>query len=398
MKKLITGSKENLLFLLFSVTGMLVAIFNNSLLANYFSLREFGSYQLLITYLGVLVIFNLTGFDAYIQKTHLKGDAQYFYHVLKRILPVALLLLLVLLLIVNILKFENRLVINLAFIITMVSIFDKLACVLEITRKFKYLRYVELLIKLTFLGLTYATILSNLSLETYLIGFSMLYLLQAMIKILLSLSLVGNSTLVNVSDRKSTDRDALKRVVSISYATIAVWIERLILGFMDPALLAIFSIGYLVPRLAKDNIKTLLKPTIFSWVGLPPKQFKHKLIKHTPMLLFFGVVAAGAICLLMQPFINLFFSKFEDSVLISQILSLQLVFVFLIYSMAAFLTYTEHTAKVNFIENTSNTLKLVLSVCLVPTFLIEGALLSVILSEGIRQFLYYNCFRKVTAD
>lgn len=391
--------QENILFLLFTIFGIVITIVNSTVLANYFSVENFGYYQLLLTFIGVLTIFNLTGYDIHIQKKLVIEEVAYFYYVLKNVMPISLVVILLVLCIAYMINFKYFTIFALALLFTAFSIFDKLFSLLEIKKRFKLLRYIDLSNKLIFLLLSIFVIYLKINLENFLYLFIGIYILILSSKILYSFYLVKFTyVLINNDDLKVFNIDAFKRTLSISFAILASWIERLVLGTLSPAILAVFSIAYLVPKIIKDNIKSVLKPTMFKWISLSDKEFLQKINKNKYKFLLMGLVVYIATVSLLRSFIELFYPKYDDSIFMAQLLSIPLISIFIVYVFATYILYSKHTHESNKVENITNSFKILLAVTLIPFFKIEGAVVCVIVPELLRQYMYYKIFQRVTHE
>lgn len=398
-EKVIKEYQENILFLSFTIFGIILLIANSTILAKCFSIEDFGYYQLLLTFIGVLSIFNLTGYDVYIQKKVLREEIAYFYYVLKNIMPLSLIGICFVFCISYIINYEHFKIFGLAVLLVSFSIFDKLFSLLEIKKEFKLIRYLDLSNKVVFLVLSICVMYFQINLENFLYLFVGIYITIISSKILYSFYLIKFNYLpIDNSDIKNFNNDAMKRTWSISFAVLANWIERLVLGALSPTMLAIFSIAYLIPKMIKDNIKSVLKPTIFQWVNLSNQEFLQKINTNKYKLLLMGFVVYIITIIVVSPFIGIFYPKYMDSINLSQILSIPLIFIFVAYVFASYIIYSQHTHESNKIENISNVLKIVCAVSLIPLYNLEGAVISAVVPELIRQYMYYNVFKRVTHE
>ena len=391
--------QENILFLVFTIIGIIISIANSTILANHFSVEDFGLYQLLLTFIGVLAIFNLTGYDVYVQKKILIEEVAYFYYVLKNIMPLSFIIMCLVLYISYTINFEHFNIFVLAILLMAFSIFDKLFSLLEIKKMFKLLRYIDLFNKMIFLILSIIVMYLQISLETFFYLFIGIYIFMVLAKISYSFYLIQYDYVqINKEDLKVFNKDAIKRTSSISYAVLASWIERLVLGLLSPAMLAIFSIAYLVPKMIKDNIKSVLKPTVFKWISLSNEEFLKKIDENKYKFLIMGMSVYIVTIILITPFIELFYPKYLDSIFLSQLLAVPLISIFIVYVFASYILYSKHTHEINKIENISNTLKIVFAIILIPLYKLEGAVISVVAPELMRQYMYYKTYKRVSNE
>ncbi|NOH55539.1 hypothetical protein F0266_21635, partial [Vibrio coralliilyticus] len=159
--------KENFIFLLFSVVSVLIGIGTTYLLSDYFSVDDFGKIQLLLTYIGVLSLFCLTGFDVVLQKQIFKEDDGFVFYLLKNIMPLSIVILAFFSLVAYIFLDDNTQLLLFACLVTSFSLFDKTSAILNSKLKFKAIRYIELSTKIIILLSVVILTSLNVNLEIY---------------------------------------------------------------------------------------------------------------------------------------------------------------------------------------------------------------------------------------
>jgi O-antigen/teichoic acid export membrane protein len=235
----------------------------------------------------------------------------------------------------------------------------------------------------------------EINVETFLESFVLLYVFIICIIIFYSFLIVkGRIVEITPSEQKEFNSVALKRTFSISYAILASWVERLVLGILSPTLLAVFSIAYMIPKMLKDNVKVLLKPTVFTWINLGKAEYLLKLKKYSIFLILVGILVVVVLNVLIYPFVKYIYPKYIDSILFTQFLSIQILFVFYIYVISNYLIYFNFSNGFNMIANKSNSLKIFLSMLLIPLFGINGAVFALLSTELFRQYSIYHYFKK----
>lgn len=370
-------------------------MFCNSLLSDHFDVYNFGKYQFLVTLIGIGAILRLDGFNIYIQK-ELKNDNIYILkNLISRVLPIIASIILIIIFLVNFFEFQDKLLFSCALIIIFLSLFDRINIILEIEEKFKKIRYIDLIHKFSFLLITSVTIYYQLDLDQFFKLFILVNSLFFLFKLILLYQLFYKYKMKNNSNTTLVLKESYFRSISISLAIITGWIEKLILGLLNPISLAIFSIGQLIPKILKDNIKVLMKPTLYK-IANDTTENNYKLIKKDYLIyIAFGFISFLLLNIIIEPFINIFFEKYTNSIIITRILSVQLILIFLVNILSYQILFSNKTKSVNKIENSTNILRIISGIILIYYFGLNGAVLSLVISEMLRQFYYISTYLKI---
>lgn len=383
--------RENIVFLIFSILSIILGLLTTYLLSNYFSIEDFGKLQLLLTLIGVFSIFNLSGFDIVIQKQIFNKNDNIVKYVLKKIMPLSLVLMTILLVIIYFVT-EYKDLLLFVFIITSITLFDKTNAILNAKLKFKELRYLELFTKIFLLLVAIISLILNIDILTYMIIFTFLSIFIIGIRFFVSYRYITNGDTAE-KDFNFIKSEGIKTSLSTAYTIIANWSERLMLGLIDPKILAIFVIGQLFPRVLKDNVKVLLTPTLNSWASQGFEHYKSMIHKYQIFLWIFGFSVYIVMYVMVDFIISNYFIKYEESILIAQLLAIPLIFKFVETMKMSAMALSHHTSSFNKINNISNTIKLILVVILIPLFGISGAVISIVIIELIRFFLANREFK-----
>ncbi len=75
--------KENILYLIYHVLSMIFTFSTIVVLSRYFSVEDFGIYQLVLTFVAVISILKLTGIDMVLQRMIIK-KIFYFINIYKK--------------------------------------------------------------------------------------------------------------------------------------------------------------------------------------------------------------------------------------------------------------------------------------------------------------------------
>lgn len=385
--------RENIVFLIFSILSIAIGLLTTYLLANHFSIEDFGKLQLLLTLTGVFSIFNLSGFDIVIIKQIFNKNDNIVQYVLKKIMPLSLMSMLIVLIITYFIT-EYKDLLLFVFFITSIVLFDKTNAILNAKLKFKELRYLELFAKIVFLGVAIISLSLNLNILTYITLFTVIVIAITGIRILISHKYVNNTDAA-IKNIDFIKKEGFKTSLSTAYTIIANWSERVILGIIDPKLLAIFVIGQLFPKVLKDNVKVLLTPTLGSWASQGFEYYKQMIQKYQLFLWLFGVVVYIIMYVMVELIISNYFVKYEESIGIAQLLAIPIIFKFVELMKMSAMALSHHTNIFNKINNTANTLKLLLAMSLIPTLAVNGAVISILIVEFCRFLLVSVEFKKI---
>lgn len=395
-KRKLLKRRENVLFGAFTILTMFVGILNVRLLSNHYTVEQYGVYQLLMTWVGVFSVAALPGYDTYLKRHLLAGEYQYMFYVYKRVIPFVLVVCLSIAVCVSFTSIEHRMIIVAAICIVCVMIFDKLNVLLSAELQFKKLRYFNLAFRLTFLLLTTYAIVRKIEFESYISLVILIYVINHLTRVVFVFRFIRVSpAAISRESIRSFNHGAIRNTMVTGYAILASWIERLILGAMCPSQLALFSIGALIPRVVKDNAKSFLTPTFYKWSKAGFNDQYLQIEKHSRKLLLIGVCFFVLIVTGSPILIAVLFQKYYESTRVAQVLSFSIIPIFIVYAMAHAMQMSKHIEKNNRVELISNTLKIICAFVFVPTLEMWGAVISVIVPELVRLFLYYYSFRRI---
>jgi O-antigen/teichoic acid export membrane protein len=377
--------KENIIFLLFSMINITIGLIATYLLSNYFSTEDFGKIHYLLTLTGVGAMFYLSGFDITIQKQIFNKNDEIVGYVLKKIMPLSLVLLVISVVILSVYVEKNIELILYATVIVAIGLFDKSNAILNSKLLFKQLRYLELFAKLMLLTLAISIVFYSYTVESYFIFFTIVSVFILLFRIFYTRKYL-NIKVSKEKDYQDIKEEGFKNTVSTSYGNLTNWSEKLILGILDVNLLAIFVIGQLFPKVIKDNVKVILIPTLNTWASKGFNHYTDMIRKYTLTLWLMGILMFLLIYFMVDIIISNYFIKYEESILIAQLLSITLVFKFVESIKMSSMALSKHTNIFNKINNITNTFKIILVSSLIPFYEIYGAVL-VILIVDIFKFL-----------
>ncbi len=389
--------RESCFFGGFALLGIGLSIVTAKLLADYLTAHQFGEYQLLGSYVGLLTIFSLSGYGVSIQKRIFANEDWYIGYFIFRVLPCSLLVLVIGGASFVVLSGDALLDTDLLFLALAVGvfrIFDHSAPILYAKLKFKEVRYLDLLSKLFWV----ITLVSVMSIEVGFTAILKLYVVYGIMFVLIKMVYAVRSLRSDLNwkiraiDRLAFHSEGMRTTLVATVAIAATHIERLILGILNPSLLALFFIGQVIPSAVKDNGKIFLIPILNTWAKSGSSVNQQNVWKYRYRFFWFGVLMFFGTVLGAPLFIGLLFQDYVEAVYISQILSIPLIFKFLDLGMASSMALGTQTKAFNDINLWVNILKIILGLVLIPVYGINGAIVSVLVFELTRGALVYHRF------
>jgi O-antigen/teichoic acid export membrane protein len=176
-----------------------------------------------------------------------------------------------------------------------------------------------------------------------------------------------------------------KMTVAALATTVGSRIERVILGAMDPRLLALYHIGELVPRRVKDQGKPLLVVPITQWARMERVYHVEGIKKHWWIFGGLGILAFGVLFFASEYLITLVFSaEYAEAVWITRMLSFSLIFTFLEMMMLSVAIYQGAEDLFQRIQSGSAVLRIVLILALLPLFSIAGVVAATLTVDLLR--------------
>jgi O-antigen/teichoic acid export membrane protein len=308
--------------------SILTALALNSILARSLIQTEYGIYQLAFSYLAITQIFTLPGMNTAIIKSVVKNYDKFVLLGLRRSFYGSFIGLILLIgggLLILILK-ENK---ELGYLLLLVGgifpifSFEKYDAVLVGKRKFALSRKLNIGVNISSLilvgGVAFFT--KNLFYTfTTACGVRMLF-------ILLGMYLVKDIIFSKANSIKAENKKYLsfawKQTLIVIWGIIGKHIEKVILGMLNPATLAIYHVGAMIPQRVKDNLKVLLGVPTTHWASKTKEENIYKVRKYWLLFGGIGSIVFLVIFLFAPAFIPfLFGSAYKNSVPIAIILSI----------------------------------------------------------------------------
>jgi O-antigen/teichoic acid export membrane protein len=385
--------RENLLYLIYHGFSMIFAFATVVVLSRYFTVEDFGIYQLVLTLIAVISILKLTGIDMVLQRMIIKKNSLFYKYIQKKYYTYLIIIWLLILFVALLLPFENKYYFLATFLIFPFILIERSAPILLGLLKFKENRELVLFQSFVLFIIAICGVFFKLSIEEYISLHLVIFALIQLFKFIISSKKLNKSNLSSEVDFEVTNenKDIIKTSFVNGYLTISVYIDRLILGFLDPKLLAYLAISQILPRMIKDNIKVFLTPTYFKWVNISDKNSIEKTIHYKWHFILVGLLFYLIIAISSEKFIMIFYGEsYSEAILMMQVLSIPVIFKFLESSISSSIVLIGEFDFYNKINIVFPTLKIILSICLIYFFSIWGAIVAIVSIELIKSiYLYY---------
>ena len=312
----------------------------NALLARVLGPEDFGNYQLLLAWLAIGAILGLPGFGVSILRAGLKDYDHFFWQALRYSLITAIAGACAVGAVAWVL-FESRLITQSTSILVGLVAFGILSAGLQHydnaligKRDYKSSRLLALLGAIINLILVSAVAYTTRSAEWVFTS----YLISRLIVSLVGLFLLKNRKVAGERNQ-AFERELLiqgTRQTAVNIFTItASRLDKIVLGSIDPIILAFYYVGTIIPMQLIANSKSILGVITAEWGAESSESNKNKLNHHGRVLFLFGLISCLALILLLPTIIPLAFgSSYLPAIEVGQWFSLIMIgsFWFAMYS------------------------------------------------------------------
>ena len=270
--------------LIFNIFSVLISIGFISYLTKVLPIDDFGRYQLFIAYIGIVGIFSLKGNNVVINKNLLAGKDYVFnntfWQTYKNVIKIFIALL-TLCAVLSIFYSNEKIHLFLIAILFLPLLgLEKYDPILYAKQKFITLRIFNL-INITLYAL-FAIALYEYTNNYLYIFFSMFFVKAVVIWFGLryAISLLHDNGKKYQSNSRSELKEGYKLSLLTFYNVGVSHIDKLIIGFIDFRLLAIYSIGVLIPLRVKDQLKLVLNVLLQNWGKAGEATYASNVIKY----------------------------------------------------------------------------------------------------------------------
>ncbi len=171
--------------------------------------------------------------------------------------------------------------------------------------------------------------------------------------------------------------------------------DRVILGSIDPALLAVYHVGAQVPRQVKDNAKAILSVPLAHWSALNKLDNIERLSRHGWKIMMSGALLSLSICAVAPFAIPLLYGDaYSASIIVAIVLSLPIGMRLLGNMYWSVDQYQNKGRAYGMNVIISKSIYMICLLILVPYFDITGAMVSLLLFDAVQFLLGYSFYRK----
>jgi len=391
--------KEIILSVIFNVIIILISLFFTSYLTKNITFEEFGKYQLIINYIGIVGIFSFNGINMIINKNILIRK-DYVFNILflktYKYVVIVFISLITLLFIINVFLANERIdLLYIALLFLPLLGLEKYDPVLNAKQKFVNIRLLNLLNSILYVG--FAIFLLKFTNQYLYIFVSMFVVKLIIIAIGLSYAkrlLFKNDVAYN--PKKDLIEGYKLSVLSVYNVGIG-YLDKLILGMIDFKLLALYAIGILIPLRVKDQLKLVVNILIQSWAKDGDELYKKNVQMYHKYIFILALIFSILISYTSSFYIPILFtSEYLDSIIIIWIISLSIPFILGAFIHETFIVVFHNTSFYQKVTYSKQIFYLIFLAILTPYFGIIGIAVA-FLSRSIYDFsinyIYYHKYK-----
>jgi len=336
LKNLLTHHmfKDSVAIGLAQILAIMIGMLLGVIIARSFSLVDMGRYQLVISYLAVANIIALPGMGPIISKGILKGYDPIFYTALKKSILATTSCSVVLLLSGGVLYFLD-IAMWPGMIMMVIGVFLPILGIEKYESFFKGKRDFILSRKIMVLGALVNLLVVGCAAwfsKSVFVVVLTLFFCRASVNCFCLWLIKGR--IIHRERVEVEEASLLKQGWGLSFLSVfnmsVGQIDRIILGVMNPQLLAIYHIGSVLPKRIKDNVKIFLVVPMTHWAKFSAEGYYKKVKEHWAKFVALGVVLAGMIWA-TAPFLIIFLygEKYYEAIFVARIISLILPVIFI---------------------------------------------------------------------
>ncbi len=379
------------------VSAILIGLISNAILARVLTLEVLGRFQLVVSYLGIASICGLPGMDIIIRRGIFKGYDNICWPAIKHSLLTSLIGAIILFL-VGLLIFLKGWHKDIGFSLMATGVLlpsrglQKYDSVFVGKRDFFTSRTMAVISSLINLSIVATTAFLTKRLLPILCAFLFSQLLM------LALGwYIAYKKLKKTGRNDSFKKELLKQGWQQSFLSIVNIIgaqfDRILIGSINPANLAIYHVGQVIVRQIKNNAKSFLGVPIAHWAAEGKKENYRKIRTYGWLFFAIGVCFSLGIWVFSPFFIPFVFGeKYIASVKITQWLSISLGPLFLTTAIWAYDLYQRQGESYLKVQSILRILQVIALSIMIPLYSIKGAVFVVVGAEclfGLCAVLYF---------
>jgi O-antigen/teichoic acid export membrane protein len=335
--------------LIFNVFTVLITIGFASYLTKNLVIEDFGRYQLIITFIGIVGIFSLKGSNMIINKSIINGNDHIFNYVFwktyRSVIKIFFTLFLLAALAAVYYDNERLHLLFIALLFLPLLGLERYESILYAKQKFVKVRVLSLFNILFY-------VLFSITLFEYTDNYLYIFVSMFFVKLLViviglkySISLLDsggeNNTLHSIKELKEGYKLSL-----LSFYNVGIsYLDRLIIGLIDFKMLAIYAIGILIPLRVKDQLKMVLNILIQSWGKEGEESYINNVRKYNRRIFIISLIVILILSSTAHIYIPIIFSaKYMESVTIVWIFSVSIPFVLSATIFESYIVFFHNTS------------------------------------------------------
>jgi O-antigen/teichoic acid export membrane protein len=392
-------NRESLLFFSTTVSSTLVTILSTVILIRIFSVEDFGRLQSLTALYGILGLFLMHGLNIFIQKSMFEQRYEFVSYVYRfmiiYIIPVSFFILIIL---GSIYPVYEKQILYSAVLMMFFSSFDRIDPILSGLKKFRISRILLLARQLIYLAFIISMYYVDFTIYEFLAFHVFLSIFFSSLNFIIGIIHVPQIKYISVKGLNRTKfNKAFKNSLASSWGHGAVWIDKVLLSFISLESLAILHVAQLIPKVIKDNAKSLFFVPVNTWVTMGDEFAFRKVWKYRYIITSIGLFFTLALVLTGTYIIDLAFSsKYSDAYFYLIVFSSTISFQFLSYFIHSVATLGNDIEMFNKVLLLGPSIKIIGSLILVPLYSMDGAIISNIVAEiSIYAYTFYFFFKKM---
>lgn len=379
------------------ISTILISLISSAILARVLTVEVLGRYQLIISYLGIASIAGLPGMDIVIRRGIFKRYDNICWSAVKQGFFTSLIGAMILFL-VGLLVFIKDWHKDVGFSLMATAVLlpsrglQKYDSVFVGKRDFFTSRTIAVISSLINLSIVATTAFLTRRLMPILCAFFFSQLLVLALGWYLAykkLEKTGNDETFEKELLKQGWQQSFLSIVNV----IGAQFDRILIGSINPANLAIYHVGQLIVRQIKNNVKTFLGVPVAHWAAESKKENYRRICTYGGLFFTIGVCFTLGIWVLSPFFIPFIFGqKYVSSVKIAQWLSISLGPLFLTPAIWAYDLYQKQGKAYIKVQSILRIFQIIALSIMVPLYSIKGAVLVVVCSEclfGLFAVLYF---------
>lgn len=391
--------KELGLSLIFNILTLLISLGLISYLSKSLSLDDFGKYQLILAFIGIVSIFSLSGINIIINKSVLNNKENVirniFYKTYKSVIWVFFFFLMLLLFTNLFLENEKVDFLLIALLFLPLLGLERYEAILYAKQRFKLIRVLNLIniFCYTIFGIALIEFTQN-----YLYIFLSMFVIKAVI-VFIGLRYSFNA-IKSKYDENSENKNEMTEGYKLSFLSFynngIGYLDKLILGFLDYKLLAIYAIGVLIPLKVKDQLKILIGILVQRWAKFG-EAYYIKRVKSFNKYIFLGSFILGLLVYFTaEYYIPILFDKeYLSAQNIILIISLSIPFILSSYVYETYIIVFHNTSFYQKVTYSKQLFYIIVLLSLIPFLDIIGVAIAFLLRSVYSFTLNYIYYFKV---